>query len=344
MPPTVAWSDDGRAVRIVDQRRLPAELAFLDLRTVDEVVNAIRTLAVRGAPAIGVAGAMGLAVALREREAGFAAHFEAAATAIARARPTAVNLPWAIARMRAAVASRLGEPASALRLLHDEAERIRAEDEAMCLAIGTHGLALLRDGMTLLTHCNAGALATAGIGTALAPVHLAARRGWRLHVYADETRPLLQGARLTMWELLHAGVQATLITDNMAAATLRDRGIEAVLVGADRICANGDVVNKVGTYGVALAAHAHGVPVYVLAPSSTVDPATARGADVHIEQRDGAEVTMPLGAAAAPAGAQAYNPAFDWTPARLVSAIVTDRGVHRPPYDFSRGVVATSST
>ena len=341
LPAAVAWTADRRGVRIVDQRRLPTELAFLELRLADEVVHAIGTLAVRGAPAIGVAGAMGLAAAMVDHavphDPRFAEHFEAAAAAIALARPTAVNLSWAITRMRRAVAAHLGTPPAAVKALLAEAEAIRAEDAAMCDAIGAHGLALLHDGMTLLTHCNAGALATAGIGTALAPVHLAAKRGWQLHVYVDETRPLLQGARLTMWELMQAGVRCTLITDGMAATTLRDQGVGAVLVGADRICVNGDVVNKIGTYGVALAARAQGVPMYVLAPFSTVDPDTARGADVTIEHRDPAEVTMPLGVPAAPAGAVADNPAFDWTPADLVTAIVTDRGVHYPPYDFARG-------
>lgn len=339
LPPTVAWTADGRGVRIVDQRRLPAELTFIELRRADDVVEAIRSLAVRGAPAIGVAGAMGLAAAMSvahgDGVADFAEAFDAAASAIGHARPTAVNLPWAIARMRCAVAPHLSQPAAAVAAGFAEAERIRGEDAAMCDAIGAHGLTLLRDGMTLLTHCNAGALATAGIGTALAPVHLGVRRGWKLHVYAGETRPLLQGARLTMWELMQAGVRCTLITDSMSASTLRDQRVDAVLVGADRIAANGDVVNKVGTYGVALAARAHGVPFYVLAPHSTLDPAAARGADVQIEERHGAEVTTPLGQRAAPAGAHAFNPAFDWTPASLVTAIVTDHGVHHPPYDFT---------
>ena len=323
----------------MDQRRLSAELAFLELRRCDDVVQAIRSLAVRGAPAIGVAGAMGLAAAMHsahvDHVTNFAAVFDEAATAIGDARPTAVNLPWAIARLRRVVAPHLAQPVDALRVLFAEAECIRAEDAAMCDAIGVHGLTLLRDGMTLLTHCNAGALATAGIGTALAPVHLGAQRGWKFHVYASETRPLLQGARLTMWELMQAGVRCTLITDSMSASTLRDQRVDAAMVGADRIAANGDVVNKVGTYGVALAAHAHGVPFYVFAPHSTLDPATARGADVRIEQRDSAEVTMPLGHATAPAGAHAFNPAFDWTPASLVTAIVTNHGVHRPPYNFT---------
>ncbi len=340
LPLAVAWTANGRGVRIVDQRRLPAELVFLDLTRTDEVVEAIRTLAVRGAPAIGVAGAMGLAAAMSAEHAQrtgseFAAAFDATATAIVSARPTAVNLPWAIARMRGVLAPHLSDPPVAVRLMFEEAECIRAEDVGLCKAIGTHGLTLLRDGMTLLTHCNAGALATAGMGTALAPVHLAAQRGWKLHVYADETRPLLQGARLTMWELMQAGVACTLITDGMSATTLRDKRVDAVLVGADRIAANGDVVNKIGTYGVALAARAHNVPFYVLAPYSTLDPATACGADVHIEERHGSEVTMPLGVGAAPAGAHAFNPSFDWTPASLVTAIVTDRGVHLPPYNFS---------
>lgn len=337
LPPTVAWAPDGDAVRIVDQRRLPGALVFADLRTMDDVVDAIRTLAVRGAPAIGVAGAMGLAVAVgAASDAEFVEAFDAAARAIGEARPTAVNLPWAIARMRAVAAPLLGDPPRARAALRAEAEAIRAEDVALCDAIAQHGLTLLADGMTILTHCNAGALATAGMGTALAPVHLAAARGWRIRVLADETRPLLQGARLTAWELAQAGVDVTVITDGMAAAALREHAVGAVLVGADRICANGDVVNKVGTYGVALAARAHGVPFYVLAPTSTVDPATPHGPAVTIEARDAREVTHPLGQPAVAAGVRAWNPAFDWTPAALVTAIVTDRGVHHPPYDFSR--------
>ena len=348
LPATVAWTGDGRGVRIVDQRQLPGALVFLDLRTTHALVDAIRTLAVRGAPAIGVTGAMGLAVVMADAAARspstFAVALDEAATAIASARPTAVNLPWAIERMRRVAAPLLGSPVDAARALHAEAEAIRAEDAAMCDAIGTLGLTLLRDGMRLLTHCNAGALATAGIGTALAPVHLATRLGWSLHVFADETRPLLQGARLTMWELSRAGVACTLITDGMAATTLRDQRIDAVLVGADRIAANGDVVNKIGTYGVALAARAHRVPFYVLAPASTIDPATPNGAAVTIEQRAAHEVAEPWGVPSAPPGATVYNPAFDWTPASLVDAIVTDAGVHRAPYDFSRGAYAATTT
>ncbi|MDF1503201.1 S-methyl-5-thioribose-1-phosphate isomerase, partial [Roseisolibacter sp. H3M3-2] len=227
------------------------------------------------------------------------------------------------------------DPARALAALRAEATAIRDEDRAMCRAIGEHGAALLGDAPRVLTHCNAGALATCGIGTALAPVYVARERGRDVRVWADETRPLLQGSRLTALELSRAGVPVTVIADGMAAALLRTGAVGAVLVGADRIAANGDAANKIGTYGLALAARAHDVPFYVLAPSSTVDPATADGAAIPIEERDPDEVRAPMGRRAAPDGVAAWNPAFDVTPAALITAIVTERGVHRPPYDFS---------
>ena len=343
---SVRWSPGGDAARIIDQTRLPAELVERDLRTVPEVVEAIRTLAVRGAPAIGVAGAIGLVASLlphageppAELDRRVARHAET----IGAARPTAVNLPWAMRRMAAAagaVRAAGADNRALLDALRAEATAVLEEDRAMCRRIGEHALALLEEGpseLRVLTHCNAGALATAGIGTALAPVYLAAERGRRVAVWADETRPLLQGSRLTAWELARAGIPVTVIADNMAAALLRRGGVDAVLVGADRIAANGDVANKVGTYALALAARHHGVPFYVLAPTSTFDPATSTGADIPIEERDPAEVRAGFGRETAPAGVAVWNPAFDVTPSSLVTAIVSDRGVHRPPYDFSR--------
>jgi len=340
---SVRWSPDDDAVRIIDQGRLPETLVERDLRGAAEVRDAIRTLAVRGAPAIGVAGAMGLAVAalgyVGESPARFAARLEEDASAIRDARPTAVNLPWAIDRMlarareRAAAGDGPREVAAALRA---EASSILEEDVAMCRRIGEHGLPFIRDGARVLTHCNAGALATAGIGTALAPVYLAAEAGRRVEVYADETRPLLQGSRLTAWELSRAGIPVTVLTDGMAASLMRSGAVDLVIVGADRIAANGDVANKVGTYGVALAARHHGIPFYVAAPTSTLDPATPTGDAIVIESRPADEVSAGFGARTAPSGpfVRVYNPAFDVTPAEYITAIVTDRGVVRAPYDF----------
>jgi methylthioribose-1-phosphate isomerase len=349
----VRWSPDGDALRIVDQTRLPAELVERDLRTVDEVVGAIRTLAVRGAPALGVAGAIGLVASLlphaREPRAALEARLIEHARAIRAARPTAVNLPWAVDRMLAAARRASGDDADGealLDALRSEATAVLEEDRAMCRRIGEHALSLLEgvgDELRVLTHCNAGALATGGIGTALAPVYLAAERGRRVAVWADETRPLLQGSRLTAWELSRAGIPVTVIADNMAAPLLRRGAVDAVLVGADRIAANGDVANKVGTYALALAAGHHGVPFYVLAPSSTFDPAAATGADIPIEERDAAEIRDAFGRPTAPDDVAVWNPAFDVTPASLVTAIVSDRGVHRPPYDFASPPAAPPS-
>ena len=344
MPPirAVDWSPAGDALRILDQRELPHACIERDLRTVPEVCDAIRTLAVRGAPAIGAAGAIGLAAVMLphdgERADAWWARFEESAARIRAARPTAVNLPWAVDRLmaRARFACATDDaPASLASALRDEASTIVAEDRAMCDAIGAHGAALLPDGACVLTHCNAGALATCGIGTALAPVYVAHAEGRGVRVWADETRPLLQGSRLTAWELTQAGVPVTVIADGMAAALLRTGRIDAVLVGADRIAANGDAANKIGTYALALAARAHDVPFYVLAPSSTIDAATPDGAAIPIEERDADEVRAPMGRAATPPGVAVWNPAFDVTPAALITAIVTDRGVVRPPYDFS---------
>jgi methylthioribose-1-phosphate isomerase len=334
----VQWTPAGDAVRIIDQRQLPGAYVERDLRTVEEVCEAIRTLSVRGAPAIGICGAMGLVAALEvdadlSLEA-FRACAAAAARRIAAARPTAVNLPWAMERM----ARTAGLPATSvhelLTRLRAEASAILAEDRAMCDAIGAHGLALVPDGARVLTHCNAGALATGGIGTALAPLYCAVARGRRVQVLADETRPLLQGARLTAWELTRAGIEVTVIADGAAASLMRAGAIDLCLVGADRIAANGDVANKIGTYAVAIAARHHGIPLYVAAPSSTIDPCAADGSAIVIEERGREELAMANGRVVVPAGALVRNPAFDLTPASLVTAIVTEAGVWRAPYRF----------
>jgi methylthioribose-1-phosphate isomerase len=335
----VDWSPDGAAVRIIDQRRLPGSFVERDLRTLDEICDAIRTLAVRGAPAIGVAGAMGMVVALApfvdEPLARFGERVRSVAATIRATRPTAVNLPWAVERMLRAAEASAHSPRAIVDVLHAEATSIRDEDRAMCERIGTHGLPLLPDGARVLTHCNAGALATAGIGTALAPIYLATASGRRVEVFVDETRPLLQGSRLTSWELARAGIPVTVIADNMAASLMRAGRIDLCIVGADRIARNGDVANKVGTYGVAVAAHHHGIPLYVAAPWSTFDPATPNGEAIEIEQRDADEIRCSFGSLTAAPEAEVHNPAFDVTPSALIAAIVSDRGVHRPPYDFA---------
>jgi len=337
---TVAWSDDGRAVRIIDQRLLPEREVFRDLATIDDVCDAIATLAVRGAPAIGIAGAMGLVASVANdaarRPADLLARLRELAARIGGTRPTAVNLGWALGRMLAAADGAAAMGADIIERLRDEATAILDEDRAMCQRIGEHGNTLIPDGARVLTHCNAGALATGGIGTALAAVYTAVACGKRVQVYADETRPLLQGSRLTAWELQRAGIPVTVLADGAAATLLKSAAVDLCIVGADRIAANGDVANKVGTYAVAIAARRHGVPFYVAAPSTTFDPGTARGDDIEIEQRDGDEVRRGFGARTAPAAAAVFNPAFDVTPAELVTAVVSDRGVHRPPYDFSR--------
>ena len=282
----VRWSPDGNALRIIDQRLLPGKFLERDLRTLDEVCTAITTLAVRGAPAIGVAGAIGLYASLVEHRdepaPSFARRLAEHAARIRATRPTAVNLPWAIARMLARAERAGGDPSVLMNDLRAEADAILEEDRAMCRRIGENGLALIPDGARVLTHCNAGALATAGMGTALAPLYLAAERGRGVEVYADETRPLLQGSRLTAWELARAGIPVTVLTDGMAPSLMRAGRIDLCIVGADRIAANGDVANKVGTYAIAVAAHHHGIPFYVAAPTSTFDSSTPDGASIEI--------------------------------------------------------------
>ncbi len=335
---TIRW-DDGRVV-LLDQTRLPDVEADLACATVDELVDAIRRLVVRGAPAIGVAGAYGVALAALRAPDGDPAAFRRAldpeVAKLRAARPTAVNLAWAVDRQRALLDAMAGEPVAAQRArLLEEARRIHAEDEASCREIGRHGAALLPAEATVLTHCNAGALATAGMGTALAVVYAAHEAGKRVRVLSDETRPLLQGARLTAWECRKMGVPVTLLCDNAAGWVLSQGRVDRVVVGADRIAANGDAANKIGTYPLAVLAREHGVPFWVAAPLSTVDLAVPTGADIPIEQRDAAEVTTPRGVRFAPDGVDALNPAFDVTPNRLIAAIITDRGVAEPPYDAS---------
>ena len=334
MVPTVEWKDG--AVRILDQSRLPEKVEFLDCRDYQTVARAIRELRVRGAPAIGVTAAMGVALGAQSLRASGYDEFATGVTGIcehlAASRPTAVNLFWAIERMKRTLAGLRGQPVVEIkRRLVEESQRILDEDIAMNRALGRHGAALVRDGQTILTHCNAGALATAGYGTALGVVRAAWEQGKKIHVLADETRPVLQGARLTVWELMQDQIPVTLITDSMAGALMRRGLIHLCLVGADRIAANGDVANKIGTYSVAVLARAHGLPFYVAAPYSTIDLATPSGDQITIEQRKPEEVTSICGGPpVAPLGADVLNPAFDVTPAELVTAIITERGVFKP--------------
>jgi len=335
---TIRWEGDARTgrARLLDQTRLPVEEVWIEVASLDAMADAIRRLAVRGAPALGVAGAYGLVLGLQgelqRSPAGFLDAVRAAAARLAAARPTAVNLPAALERSVLRAEREAGKsPAAVLAALLEEARALEAAEHAACEEMGAHGAALLADGMAVITHCNAGALATVGIGTGLAPIYVAARQGKRLRIFSDETRPLLQGARLTAWELARAGLDVTVMIDGAAGHLLQRGGIGAVLVGADRIARNGDVANKIGTYPLAVLARRHGVPFYVIAPLTTFDPRCASGAAIPIEERPASEVTHPLGATAAPPGVGAFNPAFDVTPAELVTAIVTERGViHHP--------------
>ena len=348
---TIEWVPDSPAcltpgcVRMIDQTRLPVELVYLDLRKVEEVWHAIKVLQVRGAPAIGVAAAMGVVLAAQAATAADGRALvkagQDAADYLATSRPTAVNLFWALDRMRRVAVHHVSLPPARLaERLAGEAQAIRDEDLAMCRAIGEHGAALLQDGQTILPHCNAGGLATAQFGTALAPVYVAREQGKTIRVISDETRPLLQGSRLTAWELTQAGIEVTVICDNMAAQVMKEGRVHAVMVGADRIAANGDTANKIGTYGVAVLAQYHRIPFYVLAPTSTFDLRLESGRQIPIEQRDPAEVTRGFGKVTAPEGAKVYNPAFDVTPAGLIAAIICENGVARPEYRQSLASLA----
>ena len=350
---TVWWEEDASNawVCLLDQSLLPQHVVTLKLTHEKEVADAIKTLKVRGAPAIGVTAAFGMALALlrllREQAANTTIeqahdHLFSVGHLLCSTRPTAVNLAWAVERMlRCASLTANSVQEMALRL-RDEALLIAAEDAAACTQMGLFGATLIADGDILLTHCNAGALATAGSGTALAPIYTAHKAGKRVHVFVDETRPILQGARLTAWELQQKGVPLTLITDNMAGHFMRHGGINAVFVGADRIAANGDVANKIGTYSIAVLAHAHSIPFYVVAPCSTIDLSLASGEAIPIEQRDAEEVTTVRGTIIAPAGVHVANPAFDVTPHTYVTAIITEQGILRAPYSETlRGAYTT---
>jgi methylthioribose-1-phosphate isomerase len=329
MVETIQWTDAG--VVMIDQTRLPREQKFVTCRTYLEVADAIKTMVIRGAPAIGVAAAMGVALGVQE-----GADFETVCKTLAATRPTAVNLFWGIDRMRKLYARLQGASREEIvRSMIQEAKQIRLEDIAICEAIGRNGEPLVPDGKTVLTHCNAGALATAGYGTALGVIRAAVSAGKKIDVFADETRPFLQGARLTAWELQQDGIATTVITDNMAGHFLHSGRIGCVVVGADRIAANGDVANKIGTYSVAVLAKENGIPFYVAAPVSTFDLTLASGDLIPIEQRSPDEVTHVFGVPVAPEAIAAANPAFDVTPARYVTAIVCERGVARAPYEES---------
>ncbi|HEY2845403.1 MAG TPA: S-methyl-5-thioribose-1-phosphate isomerase [Bryobacteraceae bacterium] len=329
MVETIQWTNAG--VVMIDQTRLPREQSFVTCRTYLEVADAIKTMVIRGAPAIGVAAAMGVALGVQE-----GADFDTVCVTLAATRPTAVNLFWAIERMKRLYASLQGAAREArVQSMISEAQKIRTEDIAICMAIGRHGASLVPDGKTVLTHCNAGALATAGYGTALGVIRAAVGAGKKIDVFADETRPFLQGARLTAWELQQDGIATTLITDNMAGHFLHSGRIGCVVVGADRIAANGDVANKIGTYSVAVLARENGIPFYVAAPVSTFDLTLASGDSIPIEQRAPSEVTHVFGVPVAPEAIAVENPAFDVTPARYVSAIICERGVARAPYEES---------
>ena len=323
-------------MRVLDQRALPEAQIERDLETAEAVADAIRHLVVRGAPLIGIAGAMGLVAGTRDLRSAaretYLARLARLVDILGAARPTAVNLRWALDRMARVATTTPGDGSAIWERLHAEATRIWEEDREMCRRIGEHGLPLIPDGTNVLTHCNTGALATGGIGTALAPIYMAHDAGRKIHVYVDETRPVLQGARLTTWELMHAGVPCTLIPDGAAGALMRQAKVDVVLVGVDRICANGDFANKIGTYTLAVLARHHGVPFYAAGPWSSVDTALADGDLIPIEQRAADEVTTLAGRSIAPAGVAALNYAFDVTPARYVTAYLTDRGLLQPPF------------
>ena len=344
---TIWWEDDeqGGAVCLIDQTLLPSQVQYLRLHHEQDVAEAIRSLRVRGAPAIGVGAGFGMLLALTRylHKQGESVsvedewqHLRSTGHMLRATRPTAVNLAWAVERILKRIdedAKHIHSTEALLQLVHNEAQAIAQEDRDACQRMGELGAELIKDGDTLLTHCNAGALAATGIGTALAPIYVAHASGKKLHVFVDETRPILQGARLTAWELQRGGVPLTLITDNMAGYFMHQGRINAIFVGADRIAANGDVANKIGTYSVAVLASVHNIPFYVVAPTSTVDLSLASGEQIPVEQRKPEEVTAIRGVQIAPAGVPVANPAFDITPNKYVTAIITERGIARASYD-----------
>ncbi|MEH7084778.1 S-methyl-5-thioribose-1-phosphate isomerase [Neobacillus drentensis] len=330
-------SYENGVLKILDQTKIPNITEFLETKKIEDAWDAIKQLKVRGAPAIGIAAAYGLVLGIKDAPESsfedFYGHLRKQSDYLASSRPTAVNLFWALKRMNERALKEKELPINQIKeALEEEAHNIRTEDEEVCRTIGEHALNLLEDGMGILTHCNAGGIATARYGTALAPLYLAKEKGWDIKVFADETRPLLQGARLTAWELMQAGIDVTLITDNMAAMVMQKGWVQAVIVGCDRVAANGDVANKIGTYGVALFAKAHNIPFYVAAPISTIDLDTKTGADIPIEERDASEITEGFGKRTAPEGVKVFNPAFDVTPNELVTAIITEKGIIKGNY------------
>ncbi|MBV8675301.1 MAG: S-methyl-5-thioribose-1-phosphate isomerase [Acidobacteriaceae bacterium] len=341
MIPTLEWTENG--VRLLDQTRLPLEETYILAGSYEQVADAIRSMIVRGAPAIGVTAAMGVALGISQSAAtdltALKSEFQHICKVLAATRPTAVNLFWAIQRMSDRFSVLLSQPGVTIETIRNalvhEAQQMYEEDIAACREMGSHGAPLLPKAGGVLTHCNAGALATCGYGTALGVIRSAFEQGHKIQVYADETRPFLQGARLTAWELMHDAIPTTVICDNMAASLMRRGKIQAVIVGADRIAANGDVANKIGTYGVAVLAREHGIPFFVAAPWSTIDLETVTGDDIPIEERPEIEVTHHAGKQLTPNGVGVENPAFDVTPARYVTAIITERGVLRAPYSES---------
>jgi methylthioribose-1-phosphate isomerase len=340
---TLEWTDKG--VRFIDQTKLPTEEVYVICKTHQQVADVITTMVVRGAPAIGVAAAMGIALAMKNSKAetngDLKRDFDQACDIIGKTRPTAVNLFWAIKRMQGKFERiRIRPVAQIKETLIEEAQRMHAEDIAANQAMGRHGATLMPAEGGVLTHCNAGALATAGYGTALGVIRAAVEQGKKIHVFADETRPFLQGSRLTAWELMKDGIPTTVISDNMAGAMMSKGKIGAIVVGADRIAANGDVANKIGTYTVAILAKEHGIPFYVAAPISTVDLACPDGSKIPIEQRNAKEVTHIAGKQMVPDGVEIENPAFDVTPAKYVTAIITEKGIARAPYTESLGKLA----
>jgi len=348
MLPTIDLQDD--LIVMVDQRKLPAQEVYVRCRTAPEVAKAIRTMVIRGAPAIGVAAAYGIALGMRRSTAKgttqFTVEFQKTCDLMAGTRPTAVNLFWAIDRLKRAFAegAQAGEsPKELSARLDREAKAIHDEDVANCRLMGGHGAEMVKDGARVLTHCNAGALATAGYGSALGVIRAAVEQGKKIAVFADETRPFMQGARLTAWELVRDGINTTVITESMAGPLMRDGEIDIVIVGADRIAANGDTANKIGTYTVAVLAHEHGIPFYVAAPLSTIDLATPEGKLIPIEERDQREVTHFGTSRVTPEGAKTRNPAFDVTPHRYIAGIITERGILRPPYAQSLAAALNGS-
>ncbi|HSC27225.1 MAG TPA: S-methyl-5-thioribose-1-phosphate isomerase [Vicinamibacterales bacterium] len=338
MLPTIDWQSD--VIVMVDQRKLPGQEVYVRCRTSQEVARAIRTMVIRGAPAIGVAAAMGIALGMRRSTAKgtrqFVVEFQKTCEMMAATRPTAVNLFWAIDRMKHAFAegAQAGESTEELAArLEREARAIHDEDVANCRVMGGFGAEIVPDGARVLTHCNAGALATAGYGSALGVIRAAVEQGKKIAVFADETRPFLQGARLTAWELVREGISTTVITESMAGPLMRAGEVDLVVVGADRIAANGDTANKIGTYTVAVLAHAHGIPFFVAAPLSSIDLSTADGDHIPIEERDRREISHIGSSRLTPEGAHIRNPAFDVTPHRYIAGIITEKGIFRPPFD-----------